>query len=98
MLQRVFTEGKRPWPIEKSHTRKWQNNAASRFLAQPASGSPWPKRHVDGVQKADLEARTVGRVVFPWDADYDADRQETNPAFQYYPWSSCTALAKPTCW
>lgn len=36
-------------------------------------------------EAADLERRLLGDVVFPWDPDYDADRQESNPAFQRYP-------------
>lgn len=32
-----------------------------------------------------LELSLVGRVVLPGDPDYDADRQESNPAFQAYP-------------
>ena len=55
-------------------------------MAQPLqAAAPGHSATLTGLQKADLEARTVGHVVFPWDADYDADRQETNPAFQYYP-------------
>ncbi len=34
---------------------------------------------------ADLEARLTGHIVLPWDADYNKDRQESNPAFQAYP-------------
>ena len=80
----------------KVHTRG--KTTPHRALPGAALQRPWPQRHVDGGYRRPTWKRTVGRVVFPWDADYDADRQETNPAFQYYPWSSCTALAKPTCW
>ncbi|RYF62537.1 MAG: FAD-binding protein, partial [Comamonadaceae bacterium] len=34
---------------------------------------------------AELEYRTVGRVVLPSDPHYNDDRQESNPAFQAYP-------------
>lgn len=34
---------------------------------------------------ANFELALVGEVVFPWDTDYDRDRQESNPAFQRYP-------------
>jgi FAD/FMN-containing dehydrogenase len=32
-----------------------------------------------------LETGIQGKVVFPFDPDYEADRQESNPAFQAYP-------------
>jgi hypothetical protein len=70
----------------KSLTRAAKQRRIAHFLAQPLQApTPGHSATLTGVQKADLEARTVGRVVFPWDADYDADRQETNPAFQCYP-------------
>ena len=70
----------------KSPTRAAKQRRIAHLLAQPLqAAAPGQSATLTGVQKADLEARTVGRVVFPWDADYDADRQETNPAFQYYP-------------
>jgi len=70
----------------KSLTRAAKQRRIAHFLAQPLqAAAPGHSATLTGVQKADLEARTVGRVVFPWDADYDADRQETHPAFQYYP-------------
>ena len=34
---------------------------------------------------AELEAAIVGTIVLPIDPSYDADRQESNPAFQAYP-------------
>ena len=33
----------------------------------------------------DLELKLVGRIVLPGDPDYDAARQESNPAYQAYP-------------
>ena len=70
----------------KSLTRAAKQRRIAHFLAQfLQAAAPGHSATLTGVQKADLEARTIGRVVFPWDADYDADRQETNPAFQYYP-------------
>ena len=70
----------------KSLTRAAKQRRIAHFLAQPLqAAAPGHSATLTGIQKADLEARTVGRVGFPWDADYDADRQETNPAFQYYP-------------
>src|SRR4029079_18366676 len=32
-----------------------------------------------------MELNLVGKVVLPGDPGYDADRQESNPAFQAYP-------------
>ena len=70
----------------KSLTRAAKQRRIAHFLAQPLQApAPGQSATLTPAQKADLEARTVGRVVFPWDADYDADRQETHPAFQYYP-------------
>lgn len=84
----------------ESPTRAAKQRRIAHFLAQALhAAAPGQSATLTGVQKADLEARTVGRVVFPWDADYDADRQETTTLrSSITPWSSCTALAKPTCW
>ena len=67
-----------------SHAR--QNNAASRTSPGAALQAPAPGHSatLTGVQKADLKHAPSGAWSFR-DADYDADRQETNPAFQYYP-------------
>ena len=54
--------------------------AARQATAQNAPGATltW-----DAV--AALEARLVGRIVLPSSPDYNAARQESNPAFQAYP-------------
>ena len=60
----------------KRPTRAAKQRRIAHFLVQPLQApTPGHSATLTGVQKADLEARTVGRVVFPWDADYDADRQ-----------------------
>ena len=70
----------------KSLNRTAKQRRIAHFLSQPLqAAAPGQSATPTPAQKADLESRTVGRVVFPWDPDYDQDRQETNPAFQYYP-------------
>ena len=70
----------------KSLNRTAKQRRIAHFLSQPLqAAAPGQSATLTAAQKADLEARTVGRVVFPWDPDYEQDRQETNPAFQYYP-------------
>ena len=70
----------------KSLNRTAKQRRIAHFLSQPLqAAAPGQSAALTPAKKADLEARTVGHVVFPWDPDYDTDRQETNPAFQYYP-------------
>ena len=50
----------------KSLTRAAKQRRIAHFLAQPLqAAAPGHSATLTGVQKADLEARTVGRVVFP---------------------------------
>lgn len=58
---------------------------------------------------AEFALRIVGKVVLPWQKDYEQDRQEFNPAFQAYPYvivycvveedvRQCLALARQLGW
>ena len=50
----------------KSLTRAAKQRRIAHFLAQALhAAAPGNRATLTGVQKADLEARTVGRVVFP---------------------------------
>lgn len=68
----------RPSPnrlTKRSRIARWQKEGAEFFARL-------------GMTKealVDLELNLLGTVVVPGDPDYDADRQESNPAFQAYP-------------
>ena len=50
----------------KSLTRAAKQRRIAHFLAQPLQApTPGQSATLTGIQKAELEARTVGRVVFP---------------------------------
>ena len=50
----------------ESPTRAEKQRRIAHFLAQPLhAAAPGHSATLTGVQKADLEARNVGRVVFP---------------------------------
>lgn len=57
--------------------------AAPQAAALQAEAAPGPALAWDAI--ASLEARLVGRIVLPSSPDYNAARQESNPAFQSYP-------------
>ncbi len=70
----------------KSFNRTAKQRRIAHFLSPPLQAAPpGHATTLTPAQKAELEASTIGRVVFPEDPDYEEDRQESNPAFQFYP-------------
>ena len=69
----------------KSPARKLKAARVARFNALSASNAPPVHSKLSWVTLSALEAGITGRVVVPGDADYDKDRQESNPAFNIYP-------------
>ncbi len=57
---------------------RFETLAASKTAAAPHPKAGWR-------ELAELERRFTGTIVLPSDPSYDADRQESNPAFQAYP-------------
>jgi FAD/FMN-containing dehydrogenase len=73
-----------------SPARRAQRELAARVAQMPAAAlARWGLEPEGGAALARLIAESVGKVVLPGDKDYDADRQESNPAFQAYPLAIC---------
>ncbi len=54
----------------KSPTRAAKQRRIAHFLAQALrTAAPGHSATLTGIHEANLEARTIGRVVFPWEAD-----------------------------
>lgn len=67
---------------KQRHVAQLRQHAAQQPQTAAAAGqSP----QLAPEHKARLITQTVGHVVFPGDPEYDNDRQESNPAFQFYP-------------
>ena len=64
--------------VAKSARVRRYRELAERGAARQVSALGWSAL-------ADLEASITGRIVLPDDPDYNAARQESNPAFQAYP-------------
>ena len=69
----------------KSANRIAKAQRVARYRTLAAGNAAPPSAKVSWSALADLEARLAGRIVLPTDPDYNAARQESNPAFQAYP-------------